>query len=121
MASKQIKELPAEVQRVRGQLDEWRGRRPHRQRIPAELWSAAAHVARRHGVNCVSCALGLDYYQLKRRCGQYEEKDESLRGAEGVFVELEAVQSETGTRCAWWSWRRATARSCACAYRMRRR
>ena len=88
MAKKEIKELAAEVERVRGELEEWRGQRRRGQRIPEELWSAAVQAARGHGLNHVSRALGLDYYQLKRRSELGEEKAQTVRGNEQTFVEL---------------------------------
>ena len=86
MGSKKHKELSAEVERVRVQLAEWRGRRRHGQRIPEELWSAAVRAARRHGLNRVSRALGLDYYHLKKRSLADE--------GEPVFVEVGSVAPE---------------------------
>jgi hypothetical protein len=94
MGTKQIKELPAEVKQVRGQLEEWRGQRRHGQRIPEELWGAAVRAARRHGLNLVGRALGLDYYQLKRRLGPNEAKKRPAQVAEAVFVELAASKPE---------------------------
>ena len=97
--ARQNEKLPAEVEQVRGELQAWRGQRRHGQRIPQDLWSAAADAARRHGVNRVSRALGLDYYQLKRRCGLCEEQDGSVRDAEGEFIELEAARSTGAASC----------------------
>ncbi|MDA1088401.1 MAG: hypothetical protein O2901_15475 [Verrucomicrobia bacterium] len=94
MAKKQIKGLPTEVERVRGELDEWRGQRRQGQRIPEELWSGAVQAARRHGLNRVSRALGLDYYHLKRRSGLGEEKAQSAGRSEQAFVELASVATE---------------------------
>ena len=92
---KQIEGLPAEVERVRGQLVEWRGQRRHGQRIPEELWASSVRVARRYGLHRVSQALNLDYYQLKRRCGQQGACE---LGAEVAFVEIEAPKPEA-TSC----------------------
>jgi hypothetical protein len=91
--SREKQGVPAEVDGIREQLQEWRGKRRHGQRIPEELWAAAVAAARRHGLNRVSQTLKLDYYQLKRRCGQKGEA-----ASEGVFVELEAAKAE-GARC----------------------
>ena len=88
MRSKNIEELPGELKRIRGELNEWRGQRRAGQRIPEELWGAAARAARRHGLNRVSRALGLDYYHLKKRS--------RADGSEQVFVEVSsAVPEET--------------------------
>jgi hypothetical protein len=45
----------------------WRSTRERGERIPLDLWTAAAAAARDHGVSRTSAALGLDYYSLKRR------------------------------------------------------
>jgi hypothetical protein len=92
MGTKQVKELPAEVKQVRGQLTEWRRQRRPGQRIPEELWSAAVRAARRYGLNRVGHALGLDYNQLKRRLGKSEKG--LGKSAEPVFVELAAAKPE---------------------------
>ncbi len=94
MAKKQIKGLAGEVERVRGELEEWRGQRSLGQRIPAELWSAAVQAARRHGLKHVSRALRLDYYRLKRRTGLGAEKAEDVGGSEQRFVELARAATE---------------------------
>lgn len=52
---------------VKRALEGWRKTRRHGQRIPEDLWSQVAVLARRHGVSPVSQALGLDYYSLQGR------------------------------------------------------
>jgi NADH:ubiquinone oxidoreductase subunit C len=99
MGSQQMKELPEEVKRVRGQLDEWRGQRRHGQRIPEELWGAAVQAVREHGLNRVSRALGLDYYHLKRRSGLSKVKRKAGSESGAVFVELEPMRTEAGVAC----------------------
>ena len=99
MESEDVKGLPAEVERVRGQLEEWRGQRRNGQRIPEELWNAAVQVARRHGLNRVSRALSLDYCRLKRRSGQGESEKEAGHESAVPVVELDASARETGTAC----------------------
>lgn len=94
MGAKRERELPAELKKVRGDLEAWRGQRRHGQRIPEELWGAAVRVAGRHGVNRVSRALGLDYYHLKKRSGSGKEKGSRTDGNEPVFVEVASVAAE---------------------------
>ncbi len=98
MAGKQ-KELPAEVKRLRGRLLKWRGERRRGQRIPEELWVAAVRAARRHGLNHVSRALAVNYYQLKRRLGQAEEPSEARTEAGAAFMELPARRAEGDASC----------------------
>jgi hypothetical protein len=45
----------------------WRARRRRGERIPEELWHAAAERARRHGLSATAAMLKLSYYDLKRR------------------------------------------------------
>jgi len=52
---------------VRSRFDRWRRTRHGKAPIPDELWSAAAAVARRDGVNATAVALHLDGGKLKRR------------------------------------------------------
>ena len=56
-----------EVERVRQRFEHWRRTREKRSRIPERLWNAAVAVAGSYGVNSTARALGLDYYELKKR------------------------------------------------------
>ncbi|NQT18506.1 MAG: hypothetical protein HQ592_02295 [Planctomycetes bacterium] len=102
MGAKRETELPAELKKVRRELEEWRGRRNKGKRIPEELWDAAVRAARRHGLNCVSQTLGLDYSHLKRRLGLGKKKGSHAAGAEPIFVELantSATVAEPNAAC----------------------
>lgn len=57
----------SDLQRLHHQLTAWRGSRCHRRRLPAEVWEAAACLARTHGLSRVARCLRLDYYSLKQR------------------------------------------------------
>lgn len=59
--------LPDEVEQVRARFAQWRQARPGRSRIPRDLWSAAADLARRHGVHPVARTLGLNDHSLRQR------------------------------------------------------
>lgn len=52
---------------LRRQFDEWRGARRVGERIPRQLWEAAAGATALHGAYRVARVLGLDYAALKRR------------------------------------------------------
>jgi hypothetical protein len=45
----------------------WRASRRRGERIPEELWQAAAERARCHGLSATAAMLKLSYYELKRR------------------------------------------------------
>ena len=88
MGAKRETELPAELKKVRGELEEWRGQKSKGKRIPEDLWGAAVRAVGRHGLNRVSRALGLDYYHLKKRSGQGKKKRSRAEGSEPLFVEV---------------------------------
>lgn len=48
-------------------LKAWRATRTPGQRIPDELWQAAADLARVHGLSRTATVLRLSYYDLQRR------------------------------------------------------
>ena len=54
------------LEQVEQRFERWRERRTPGQRIPPDLWAAAAGVARQHGLHRTSCALRLDYNGLKK-------------------------------------------------------
>ena len=59
--------LLPQIERLHRRLSVWRDRRRRGQRIPEELWQAAAALARVHGVSPVASALRLNYSDLQRR------------------------------------------------------
>jgi len=73
------------------QLTDWRATRPPGQRIPKELWSAAAELARTYTVSSVATALRLSYADLRRRV--HGSKDQAQRAVlPTTFVQLAAPQ-----------------------------
>jgi hypothetical protein len=50
---------------VEKRFQQWRDGHEGRERIPEELWSAAAAAARVHGVHCTARRLHLEYRKLK--------------------------------------------------------
>ena len=58
---------PPQLQPLAQRLKAWRACRTRGQRIPDELWRAAADLARVHGLSRTAAALKLSYYDLKRR------------------------------------------------------
>ena len=59
--------VPAEIQELSRQIEQWRSTRPHQMPMPEPLWALAANLARHCGVAQVSRFLRLDYYSLKER------------------------------------------------------
>jgi len=67
MAARERGDLPDDLARGRYRFQAWRAQRRRGGRIPQPLWTLAVELAQRHGVSRTATALGLDYYQLKRR------------------------------------------------------
>jgi hypothetical protein len=59
--------VPVKLEELREQLQQWRSSRESRSPIPAEIWGAAAELAREHGPGRVARELGLSYYTLRKR------------------------------------------------------
>ena len=98
-------QLPAAIERVRSQFEEWRARKGNRRdRIPERLWSAAAEAAQRHGVHAVSRAVRIEHSALRRRVQAARGEANAgpafvdlgnATGSVGCIVELE---KSNGTR-----------------------
>ena len=82
--------LPStQLQPLAQRLAAWRAQRGRGQRIPEELWNAAAELARTHGLNRTAAALKLNYYGLQRRLhGGRARSIGSTATAPTRFVEL---------------------------------
>jgi hypothetical protein len=77
----------SQLQPVAQRLKAWRRTRTRGQRIPEELWKAAADLAHVHGLNPTATALRLDYYGLKRRFSG-DRVQRKRRVPPASFVEL---------------------------------
>jgi hypothetical protein len=80
-------ELSGDLLRGRNRFRVWREGRQAGERIPQPLWTLAGRLAKSHGISRTAIALGLDYYQLKKRVERDVREASSLRPA---FVELAA-------------------------------
>ena len=90
MGQKITHQAAAELEALRRRFDHWRESGRKGRRIPHELWSDAAELARRHGINRVAKGLGLDYNGLKRRVNEGVRPQEKniTQATEPRFVEL---------------------------------
>lgn len=61
--------MPPGVRAVRDRFEAWRKAKSGREKIPERLWSQAAELGRRHGVNLVSHWLRLNHSDLRDRIG----------------------------------------------------
>ena len=83
--------IVTQVERVRRRFEHWRRTRKKRSPIPERLWQAAVQVAGSYGVNRTARALGLDYYELKKRLKGKAGAVAVGKEAVGSFVELVGV------------------------------
>jgi hypothetical protein len=63
----ELSNIPPEMRKVFGRLRRWRNTQTRRAPIPESLWTAAAELAREHGINATAKALHLEYGKLKQR------------------------------------------------------
>lgn len=65
MAGNQIHDIPQDLQKLHGRFVRWRRSHTGRIPIPDPLWTAAAELAREHGINATAKVLHLEYAKLK--------------------------------------------------------
>jgi hypothetical protein len=88
-------------------FEEFRSSHRSRERLPEELWGAAAEIAMRRGLNITARALRLDSNNLKKRMGQQAGLPKVKRGrrkktmpvASAAFLELLAPVAGAATSC----------------------
>ena len=80
--------LPAEVEELQTQLQEWRRTRKGSCPIPAPIWDAAVPLAIRFGVCRIGRAVGLDYTWLRKKVARAKEASPAGGTA---FLELPAA------------------------------
>jgi len=88
MSTRQQATLPRVLSTTRRQFDQWRSQHRKHTRLPQELWRQAAFLAREHGLNKTSRALGLKYYSLKKHLDQMTTDRAIPAKAEPDFIEL---------------------------------
>ena len=91
-------EFQSQIEPVRQELEIWRHSRKHRDPIPPPIWQAMARLSRVHGISPVSQALGVNYYDLKRRVNPLPKVRSRKGGQPPAFVELNVTPS-TGVGC----------------------
>jgi hypothetical protein len=67
MAANPIHNFPADVQKTYRRFVHWRSSHTGRLPIPEHLWTAAAELAREHGINATAKVLHLEYAKLKEK------------------------------------------------------
>jgi hypothetical protein len=88
MSTRQQATLRRILSTARRQFDQWRSQHSKHARLPQELWRQAAALAREHGLNKTSRALGLKYYSVKKHLDQMTTDQAIPAKAEPDFIEL---------------------------------
>ena len=91
--------LQMELKQVRDELTAWRAMPGKGQKIPEPVWRNAVHAAKRHGLNPVSKALGLDYSCLKRRVDERGKSRNRRLGLMPAFVEVSPEPQSDDRAC----------------------
>src|ERR1051325_2914692 len=91
-------EVPVAMRSVHRRLQQWRSKRRGRARIPESLWIAAGELARKHGVNPVSRALGLEFNRLRQMAEASSTGNRN--GTPPAFVEVIATPEAVAPQCA---------------------
>jgi hypothetical protein len=91
-------EFRSQIEPVRQELEAWRRTRKHRDPIPVPIWQAMTRLSRVHGISPVSQALGINYYDLKRRANSLPEVSLAKGEKPPAFVELN-VSPSAGIGC----------------------
>jgi len=90
--------VATELEPVRDALAEWRAAPGKGQRIPDAVWRKAVRAAKRHGLNPVSKALGLDYNCLKKHVAEGGGGKRRVELAP-AFVEVKPEGPPEGLSC----------------------
>lgn len=91
--------LAAGMEEVREALAEWRAAPGKGQRIPAAVWRKAVRAVKRHGLNPVSKALGLDYNCLKRHVACAGKSENRSAGVRPAFMEARSEAPPEDLAC----------------------
>ena len=96
MPIKNQSDIPIGMEKARRRFERWRSSHKGRKPIPESLWTAAAEVAREHGIFRTSKALRLEFNKLKRRVQSAGRRAGPTTPA---FVELVAPESAGLSEC----------------------
>jgi hypothetical protein len=99
MAKRVEFEVPAGLQELARQFEEWRSSHSGRRPIPGALWMRAAELAREHGVFRTAKVLRLDFSKLKRQMVPAQAEAKAASSPPPAFVEFLAPQTTAGCEC----------------------
>lgn len=89
----------ADIEQVRGDLQEWRRNRKHGARIPEDLWVAAVKLAKRYRPARIAHELRLDYDGLKQRLKTTPRQGISDPPTQRGFIELFPFAPSSHCQC----------------------
>jgi hypothetical protein len=88
MRSKASQPIPPALERLRSEIEQWRGQQSGRKRLPRELWAKAVALAEVHGVSRTARTLGLQYGSLRQRLAAQGQGPSKLLPVRPAFLEL---------------------------------
>ena len=91
--------LPAKLARGRERFEKWRRKHKTYRRLPEYLWSAAAKLAGKYGLNRTARALRLDYGGLKKRMGASVAASSSQAVVEPKFLQVLGSELTAASEC----------------------
>ena len=98
MAKRAEFEVPAGLQEVARQFEEWRSSHSGRRPTPEALWLRAGDLARQHGVFRTAKVLRLDFSKLKRKMASAQGEAKAASSPSPAFVEFLAPPT-AGCEC----------------------
>lgn len=92
--------IPDDLEQLRRRFEEFRTSRSGRSRFPETLWSAAAEMAKRYGVNRAAPVLRLEYGGLRKRAeNQLQLRAKTQKPETAGFLEFLAPGAKPVTNC----------------------
>lgn len=92
--------IPDDLEQLRRRFEEFRATQPKRSRFPEALWTAAAELAKRHGVNRTAHVMRLEYGGLRKRVeSQARPQAKSKRKEAASFLEFIAPGAKPVSNC----------------------
>ncbi len=99
MAREAVADVADDLEELRRRFEEFRNTQPRHSRLPETLWTAAAELARRHGVNPTARTLRLDYTGLRKRVENQSRGKQRRTSAPPTFMEFVAPGAKAVTNC----------------------
>jgi hypothetical protein len=80
--------IPPALERLRDEIQQWRGQQSDRKRLPREFWAKAVALAEVHEVNRTARTLGLKYDSLRQRLAAQGKTPSKVLPVRPAFLEL---------------------------------